>query len=112
MSFPRKRESAGEQIRMSKTYCVYILANDRPTLYIGVTNDLMRRIYQHKNQAVEGFSKKYMLNKLVYFEFCSNIESAITREKQLKRWNREWKLELIKQSNPDLKDLYDTVLSC
>ena len=87
-------------------YYVYILSNfTNTTLYIGVTNDLKRRIYEHKNKLVEGFTKKYNIYKLVYFEETSDIESAIQREKNLKKWNRQWKDELIKKTNPEYKDL-------
>ena len=75
-------------------------------LYIGVTNDLKRRIYEHRNKLVEGFSKRYHLDKLVYFESCIDINSAIEREKQLKRWHREWKYNLVIESNPEFRDLY------
>ncbi|MBE6354900.1 GIY-YIG nuclease family protein [Treponema sp.] len=87
-------------------YYVYILANKtNSTLYIGVTNDLKRRIYEHKNKLYEGFSAKYNVNKLVYFEECSDIKSAIQREKNLKKWKRAWKNELIEKTNPEYKDL-------
>lgn len=92
--------------RIMKNYYVYIIGNSRPTLYIGVTNNLVRRVYEHKNKLVEGFSKKYGLNLLLYFELFSSAEEAIKREKQLKHWNREWKLRLIKEGNPEFKDLY------
>ncbi len=92
-------------------YYVYILANrPRGTLYVGVTSSLLRRIYQHKEKMVEGFSAKYDLSKLVYFEKFENIRNAVTREKQMKKWNRIWKIELIETSNPDWKDLYDSLL--
>lgn len=92
-------------MRMEKYY-VYILANKtNSTLYIGVTNDLKRRIYEHKNKLYEGFSAKYNVNKLVYFEECSDIKSAIQREKNLKKWKRAWKNELIEKTNPEYKDL-------
>ena len=85
---------------------MYILANKtNSTLYIGVTNDLKRRIYEHKNKLYEGFSAKYNVNKLVYFEECSDIKSAIQREKNLKKWKRAWKNELIEKTNPEYKDL-------
>ena len=95
---------------MSKNYYVYIIGNDRPTLYIGVTNNLIRRVYEHKHGLVEGFTKKYGLKKLLYFEVFNRIDDAIAREKQLKHWNREWKLELIRKTNPSLKDLYSEIL--
>ena len=89
-----------------KQYCVYILTNKRNgTLYIGVTGNLPQRIQQHKEKIVEGFTKKYNLNKLVYYEQTENVTSAIEREKQLKKWKRKWKLDLIKKDNPDWKDL-------
>ena len=75
------------------------------TLYIGITNNLERRIYEHKNGLIEGFSKRYNLKKLVYFEECSEILVAIAREKQLKNWHREWKVNLIRKRNPGFKDL-------
>ena len=93
-------------------YYVYILASQRNgTLYIGVTNDLRKRVYEHKNDLVEGFTKKYQVHKLVYFEETFDIESAIKREKQLKAWKRKWKLELIEKSNPNWDDLYDKLFS-
>jgi len=91
-----------------KQYYVYILASKRNgTLYIGVTNDLIRRVYEHKNELIEGFTEKYGVHRLVYFEETSDIESAILREKRLKKWNRKWKLELIEKGNPNWEDLYD-----
>ena len=87
---------------------VYILTNQyNNTLYIGVTNNLIRRIYEHKNNMVEGFSKKYKLHKLVYYEQIEDITTTISREKQLKRWHRDWKENLIKEKNPTWKDLYN-----
>ena len=87
-------------------YYVYILSNHtNTTLYIGVTNDLKRRLYEHKNKLIEGFTEKYNVNKLVYFEKTSDIKAAIQREKNLKKWKREWKLELIKKTNPHMVDL-------
>ena len=91
-----------------KNYYVYILASERNgTLYIGVTNDLVRRVYEHKNGLVEGFTKKYKIHNLVYYESSENIESAIQREKILKSWNRKWKLDLIEKNNPEWNDLYN-----
>jgi len=87
-------------------YYVYILTNkNNKVLYIGVTNDLERRIFEHKNKLVEGFTKKYNLNKLIYYEMTEDISSAIEREKQLKNWHRDWKINLIKSFNPMWKDL-------
>jgi putative endonuclease len=89
---------------------VYILTNKRDgTLYIGVTNDLVRRIYEHKNDLVEGFSSKYKLHTLVYYEHHHTIESAIKREKRLKHYLREWKINLINEKNPDWCDLYQEI---
>ncbi len=93
-----------------KQYYVYILASGaNGTLYIGVTSDLVRRVYEHKNDLVEGFTKQYKVHDLVYYECADNPEAAITREKQLKKWNRLWKLNLINKSNPEWKDLYNDI---
>ena len=91
-------------------YYVYILANRRNgTLYVGMTFDLMRRIYQHKNDLIEGFTKKYGVHTLVYFEQTEDVHAALRREKQLKWWKRKWKLRLIEEHNPNWNDLYDTL---
>ena len=88
------------------SYYVYILTNKtNSVIYIGITNNLLRRLYEHKNKLLKGFTKKYNVNKLVYFEQTSDINEAIKREKILKKWNREWKIELIKKQNPEFKDL-------
>jgi len=93
-----------------KYYYVYILASKRRgTLYIGVTNDLIRRMYEHKNGLVEGFTKKYKVHNLVYYQQCEDVESVIQREKQLKAWHREWKIRLIEETNPAWKDLTNTL---
>jgi putative endonuclease len=90
---------------------IYILTNEYNTVfYIGVTSDLIKRVWEHKNKEVKGFSKTYGLNKLVYYEVIDSVELAIAREKQLKRWHRKWKLNLITESNPEFKDLYEEVL--
>ncbi len=89
---------------MSDSY-VYILSNQSKTLYIGVTNDLSRRLYEHKNKFVDGFTKKYNMTKLVYCEVFNNINDAIKREKQLKNWHRQWKINLIESVNRDWSDL-------
>jgi len=89
------------------SYFVYILASKKNgTLYIGVTNDLIKRVWEHKNKFVDGFSEKYSVDKLVYYEIFEEIENAILREKRLKKWNREWKIELIESKNPGWNDLY------
>jgi putative endonuclease len=91
---------------MTKTYYVYILSSKRNgTLYIGVTNNLERRLYEHKNNLIEGFTNKYNVHHLVYYEDVNDIQTALQREKQLKRWTRKWKLELIEKVNPGWRDL-------
>jgi len=92
---------------MNKGYYVYILANKRNgTLYTGITNDLKRRILEHKNNIIEGFTKKYKVHALVYYEETNNINAAIEREKRLKKWNRKWKIDLIEKENLNWDDLY------
>ncbi|MCC5797784.1 MAG: GIY-YIG nuclease family protein [Methylophaga sp.] len=94
-----------------KSYYVYILSNiNNQVLYIGVTSHLIKRVYEHKNHLVDGFTRKYNVTKLVYFEQTSDVEVAIAREKQLKRWRREKKNYLINQTNPGWNDLYSTLL--
>ena len=94
-----------------KSYYVYILASKKNgTLYIGVTSDLKKRVYEHKSRMVGGFTKKYQVDKLVYFEETTNSISAITREKQIKKWKRDWKINLISKNNPKWKDLYNNLL--
>ena len=96
---------------MNKQPAVYILASKRNgTLYIGVTSDLVKRVWQHKNNMVEGFTKRYGVHQLVWYEVHENMESAIEREKRLKEWKRKWKLELIEKSNPNWQDLYNTII--
>ena len=91
---------------MPKDYYIYILANKRNgTLYVGVTNNLERRMSEHQQNLVEGFTKKYHVHHLIYYETTNNINAALQREKQLKKWNRNWKLELIEKSNPVWQDL-------
>jgi len=95
---------------MNQAY-VYILSSQRNgTLYIGVTSDLIKRIYQHRNNLSEGFTKKYKVHRLVYFETTPSIKGAIQREKQLKQWHRQWKIELIEKDNPEWIDLYGALL--
>ena len=91
-----------------KQYYVYILASQPGgTLYIGVTSNLAKRVWEHKNKVAEGFTEKYDVDKLVYFETFDDPENAIRREKRLKKWNRQWKLDLIIKNNPDWTDLYE-----
>lgn len=93
-------------------YYVYILASKRNgTLYTGVTRNLVKRVYEHKNDLVEGFTKQYQVHNLVYFETHEDINEAIKKEKQLKKWKRSWKLQLIEKDNPNWKDLYDEIIS-
>ena len=92
-------------------YYVYILASKKKgTLYIGVTSNLVKRIYEHKNDLVDGFTKEYAVHNLVYFEVTESVESAIAREKQLKKWNRAWKIRLIEKNNPEWQDLYTELI--
>ena len=98
---------AGIQPPMEKQFAVYILASRRNgTLYIGVTSNLPRRAWEHREGAVDGFTKEHGVKTLVWFEMHDNAEAAITREKRLKKWNRAWKLALIEETNPEWKDLF------
>jgi putative endonuclease len=93
-------------------YYVYLLASDRNgTLYIGVTNDIVRRVFEHKSKAVPGFTKRYAVDRLVWFEVYDDPTSAITREKELKKWRRDWKIRLIEEQNPQWIDLYPQISS-
>ena len=95
---------------MNRQPAVYILASKRNgTLYIGVTSDLVKRIWEHKNNIVGGFTKRYNVHQLVWYELHESMESAIEREKRLKEWKRVWKLDLIESANPDWQDLYHTI---
>ena len=97
--------------RMHKAYYIYILSNfKRNVIYVGVTNNLQKRVWEHKQNLVEGFSKKYKVHDLIYFETFSDPISAIKREKQIKSWSRGKKDELIKKLNPQLKDLYQEII--
>jgi putative endonuclease len=92
-------------------YFVYVLASRKNgTLYVGVTNDLIRGVYEHRNDLVEGFTKRYGVHLLVYHESTSDVAAAIQREKQIKKWNRAWKIELIEQLNPEWRDLYNELV--
>ena len=96
---------------VEKQPAVYILASKRNgTLYIGVTSDLIKRVWQHKNGVIGGFTKKYKAHYLVWYELHSSMETAIIREKRLKAWKRQWKLELIEKMNPEWNDLYDSII--
>ncbi len=96
---------------MHRQPCVYILASQRNgTLYIGVTSNLVKRIWEHKTNVVEGFTKKYKVHSLVWYEIHESMESAIRREKALKKWRRKWKTGLIESCNPDWEDLYETIV--
>jgi putative endonuclease len=96
---------------MDKRFSVYIMANARPTLYVGITDNLIRRVYEHRNNLnPRCFTAKYFLHRLVYYEFCENSFSAIIREKQIKNMDRKRKIDLIRQSNPTFKDLYEDIV--
>jgi len=94
-------------MKQERQYYLYILASQKNgTLYIGVTNNLFQRIYQHRNKTAKSFTEKYNINKLVYYEIYQYIQDAIVREKQMKKWKRQWKLELIEENNPSWTDLF------
>jgi putative endonuclease len=96
---------------VDKRPAVYILASKRNgALYIGVTSDLVKRVWEHNNNVVEGFTKRYNVHRLVWYELHENMDSAIQREKQLKEWRRQWKLELIEDANPNWLDLYPKII--
>jgi putative endonuclease len=96
---------------VEKQPCVYIMASRRNgTLYIGVTSDLVKRVYEHKYGLADGFTRKYGVHHLVFFELHADMLAAITREKQIKKWNRAWKVELIEKNNPGWNDLYETII--
>jgi putative endonuclease len=108
MSFPRKRESSDT---MPRQPAVYILASKQNgTLYVGVTSNLQKRAWEHKNDLVEGFTKRYGVHRLVFYELHEDIVSAIRREKQMKKWKRAWKLELIERQNPMWNDLWEEIV--
>lgn len=97
--------------RMIKQPVVYIMASKRNgTLYIGVTSDLVKRVYEHKHGITGGFTSKYNVHNLVYYELFENMDSAITREKQMKKWRRAWKIQLIEKDNPDWRDLWPELI--
>jgi len=95
---------------MAKQFYVYLLTNKRNgTLYVGITSNLVQRVWQHKNNITKGFTEKYNISYLVYFEIHSSAENAISREKQIKKWKRAWKIKLIEEDNPQWIDLYDEI---
>jgi putative endonuclease len=94
-----------------KQYYIYILTNQYHTVfYVGVTNNLIRRVYEHKNKLVKGFTAKYNINKLIYYEVFSDVRDAIYREKQIKSWSRKKKIEMVEKFNPEWKDLYEEII--
>ena len=96
---------------MNKQPCVYILASEqRGTLYVGVTSGLIKRTWEHKDDLAHGFTKKYGVHTLVFYEIHEDMAAAIQREKQIKKWNRLWKIRLIEELNPDWRDLYDAIV--
>jgi putative endonuclease len=96
-----------------KMFYVYILCSKRNgTLYTGITSDLIKRVYEHKNDLVAGFTQKYKVHSLVWYERHETAESAIMREKRIKKWNRDWKLNLIEKTNPQWRDLFETISEC
>jgi putative endonuclease len=97
-------------VSVTKQFYVYILASKRNgTLYTGITSNLIQRVWQHKNNFIEGFTQRYNVNILVYYEVYENAQSAVTREKRIKKWRRTWKLQLIEKMNPQWRDLYEEI---
>ena len=93
------------------SFYVYLLASRRHgTLYLGMTNDLVRRVHEHKSKSVPGFTRRYGVDRLVWFEIYDDPATAISREKELKKWRRDWKIRLIEEQNPDWRDLYETIV--
>lgn len=100
-----------QESKKMRIYYVYIITNIKNgTLYIGVTSNLIKRIYEHKNKLVDGFSKKYSLDRLVYFIGTNSVEEALKKEKQMKKWKREYKLNVINEFNPSWNDLYKEII--
>ena len=105
------REFRESRMTRKKLPCVYLLASKRNgTLYVGVTSDLVKRVWEHKDDLVEGFTSKYSVHLLVYYEMHEDMLGAITREKQIKKWDRSWKLKLVERNNPEWKDLWPEVI--
>ena len=93
-----------------KSFYVYIMAKARnSTFYVGITSDLAKRVWEHKNKVTDGFTQKYDIKNLVYYETHNNAEAAIHREKRLKKWNRTWKMRIIEEMNPEWEDLYESI---
>jgi putative endonuclease len=108
LSWPAKAGHPVETVPMSKVYYVYIVASGRNgTLYVGMTNDLLRRVWEHREGLVDGFTKKYGVKRLVHFEEYADVYAAIHRETRLKKWRRQWKIDLIQKSNVEWDDLYE-----
>ncbi len=100
-----------QQYNNETVLCIYILASRKNgTLYIGVTNNIIKRVYEHKNDFAKGFTQKYTIHTLVYYDIHQSMYEAIVREKQLKKWRRAWKIEIINKMNPEWKDLYDGLI--
>jgi putative endonuclease len=96
---------------MNKTYSIYIITNNKNgTLYTGFSSGLKKRVYAHKHKLIDGFSKEHNLSKLVYYESTEDVKAAIAREKQIKKWKRQWKINAIEKDNPDWDDLYDDLV--
>ncbi len=94
-----------------KQYYIYILASKKDgVLYTGMTNDLVRRVYEHKNNLIKGFTKRYNVKMLIYYEITTDVNEAILREKRIKKWKHSWKIELIEKTNPNWRDLYDKII--
>ena len=107
---PGKRESRKNKNSVNKQFYVYILASKRNgTLYTGITSNLIQRVWHHKNNIIEGFTQKYNVKTLVFYEVHDNVESAIAREKRIKKWRRAWKLQLIEKMNPQWNDLFEEI---
>ena len=111
-AFAHTHRHSGERRNPLRQPCVYLLASKRSgTLYVGVTSNVVQRIWQHKNDLVPGFTRKYGVHRLVWYEAHDTMESAITREKAIKSWNRAWKLRLIERTNPHWTDLYEELIT-
>jgi putative endonuclease len=111
MEYDTAMSNTGRRRKGAQQYFVYILASRKNgTLYVGVTSDLVRRVHEHKHDLIGGFTKAHQIHRLVYYETTDDVAIAIKREKQLKRWRRDWKLELVARVNPEWKDIYPDLL--